>query len=188
MVEVKYEVDGQERQSQIWIWDLIEAPNLVQLLETERDRLRVKATQFPWSAKDLNRVEKRLTELLGSQASSGLGVLPPEQLEVIARQLRLEDELARLEVERDRIRAEGPISPKGAWIERYAAKRKRKKSPPRVYSYYRLRQQEGTKHQSLGKPGSPKYNAAKDAITRRNALERVERRIKIIQKQLEEQD
>lgn len=63
---MKYEVDGQECQSQIWVWALIKAPNLVQLLEIERDRLRVKVSQFPWSAKDLIRVEKRSVELLGS--------------------------------------------------------------------------------------------------------------------------
>lgn len=192
MVEVKYEAYGQERQSQVWIWNLIEAPNLIQLLETEHDCLQTKATQFPWLRlasvyPELIRVEKRLAELLGSQAPSTPGDAPPEQLEVTARQIRLEDELARLELERDRLLVEGPISSKGAWIEKYTAKRKRKKSPPKVYIYYRLRQREGIKHQSLGKPGSPKYNVAREAIARRNALERIERRIKIVEKQLEEQ-
>lgn len=155
------------------------------------DRLQVKATQFPWSRPasgypDLIRFEKRLAGLLGSQAPSTPGDAPPEQLEVTARQVRLEDELARLEVEHDHIPIEGPVAAKGAYIERYTVRRKRKKSVAKLYTYYRLRQVEGTKHQSLGKAGSPKYNAAKKAIARRNKLERIKRRIKLVEKQLED--
>jgi hypothetical protein len=189
MIEVKYGADGQECQSQIWVWNLIEAPNLIELLETEHDRLQVKATQFSWSQPasvypNLVKVEKRLAELLGSQAPSTPGDAPPEQLEVTARQFWLDDELAWLEVEHDRILARGPVAAKGAYIERYTVRRKRKKSVAKLYTYYRLRQVEGTKHQSLGKPGSPKYNAAKDVIVRRNELKQIERQIQVTKKQL----
>lgn len=105
--------------------------------------------------------------------------VPPEHF--FDKSVRLHDELAELEIQRDRLRAEGPIAPKGAWIEKYTAKRQRKKSEPKVYIYYRLRNGEGAKHQSLGKAGSLKYNQAREAISRRNELDRVERRIKVIE-------
>ena len=95
--------------------------------------------------------------------------------------------LAELEAQRDRLQSSGPIAPAGSYIERYIARRYRQKTGPKEYIYYRMRNppDHGPKHQNLGKQGSPKYQAATEAITRRNQLNQVNKEIRQTQRQLQ---
>lgn len=109
--------------------------------------------------------------------------LPPEHF---SRQAELKEHLNRLAAECDRIRFEGDIAAPGSYIERYIARRRRKKTAAVEYVYWRLRNPSGggPKHQNLGKKGSPKYQAAAESISRRNQISQLNREIKIIEKQL----
>lgn len=109
--------------------------------------------------------------------------LPPEHF---SKQTGLKEHLNRLVAECDRIKSEGHIAAPGSYIERYIARRRRKKSAAVEYVYYRLRNPsgEGPKHQNLGKKGSPKYQAATESISRRNQISQLRREIKIVEKQL----
>lgn len=91
------------------------------------------------------------------------------------------DDLGRLEAERRRILAEGPVAPKGSWIEAYTARRRRKSGKVVDYTYYRFRYS-GAKpgeptHRSLGRYGSRKYLEAQAAIWRRKRLEKTAKKV-----------
>lgn len=109
--------------------------------------------------------------------------LPPEHF---SKQIELKEHLNRLAAECDRIRSEGDVAAPGSYIERYIARRRRKKTAAVEYVYWRLRNPSGggPKHQNLGKKGSPKYQAAAESISRRNQISQLNREIKIIEKQL----
>jgi len=101
----------------------------------------------------------------------------------------LEQEIARLQKERTAILAEGPIAPEGVWIE-YGKVSKRKF----IQAYYRAdkpifapkgRTSGLSSRKYIGKKGSEKDLSAQQAIARRNRLQAIDRKIKLLKEKLE---
>jgi len=102
----------------------------------------------------------------------------------------LEQEIARLQKERTAILTEGPIAPEGVWIE-YGRVPKRKF----IQAYYRADKpifytnstSSGlSSRKYIGKKDSEKDLSAQRAIARRNRLQELDRKIKLLKEKLEQ--
>jgi hypothetical protein len=100
--------------------------------------------------------------------------------------------LAQLKAERSRIMAEGalacvvePIAQKGVWIEGFTTIHQRKSGKQVSYEYFHLctwnplEKREQKRH--LGSAKDSRYLQAKEAISRRNRLEPIDRQIERLQ-------
>ncbi len=100
--------------------------------------------------------------------------------------MTLEEQITALRHRIEEIRAEGSIAPDHTWINEFQAGSKRKDGY-KYYTYYKLMEATEKKSKTgkiqgrqiayLGKASSRKYQEAKEAIDRRNEIQRLEHKI-----------
>lgn len=89
----------------------------------------------------------------------------------------LDAQIRSLRTQLQDLQATGEVAPDQVWISRFSA---RNRPGGKIYHYYKLMEQVGTKVRQkcyLGKPSSPKYKRWEAAIAQRNQIQTLQRQL-----------